>query len=447
MLVIADDSAHAEFVAADLLAQAEHDPMSQALLVTTCAKLAQQVAEAAREQLLKLSRRAILQQSIANSRILIVRNLEDALAVSDSYAPEHLIIQTRDPRALLERVQHAGSVFLGSWSPEPMGDYCSGTNHVLPTYGYARAYSGLSVQDFTRRMTVQELSRRRPARSRPDSQHAGAAGGTGCPRRGGRPAAGGVAPGMHRLSWLTEIARPEIRALQAYQHAVWEPGLVRLHANELPWRASGDRSIAGLNRYPEPHPHQLTAALARFYGVGPEMLLAGRGSDELIDLLIRSYCRAGQDAVIICPPTFGMYAVAARIQGARVIEVAATTRRRLSLRPGGAGPARRSGSQAGVPVFAQQSHRQSSRRPGHPRDWRARCEGRALVVVDEAYVEFAGEPSLIGCDRPIIRAWWCCARCRRRMRLAGARCGALLATCRTWWRCCARSSSPTRSRN
>ncbi len=123
------------------------------------------------------------------------------------------------------------------------------------------------------------------------------------------------------MSWLTELARPEIRALRAYEHAVWEPGLVRLHANELPWRAHGDASAAGLNRYPEPHPHALTAALAHFYGVSPDMLLAGRGSDEAIDLLIRSYCRAEHDAVLICPPTFGMYAVAARIQGAAVLEV------------------------------------------------------------------------------------------------------------------------------
>jgi histidinol dehydrogenase len=158
VLVIADDSARAEFVAADLLAQAEHDPLSQALLLTPSTALALQVADAVRSQMRSLSRRAILQQSVAGSRILIVPSLDDALAVSDSYAPEHLIIQTRNPRALLERVQHAGSVFLGSWSPEPMGDYCSGTNHVLPTYGYARAYSGLSVQDFTRRMSVQELS-------------------------------------------------------------------------------------------------------------------------------------------------------------------------------------------------------------------------------------------------------------------------------------------------
>jgi histidinol dehydrogenase len=158
VLVIADDSARAGFVAADLLAQAEHDVLSQAILLTTSAALAAQVAEEVRSQMEHLSRRSILQQSIASSRILIVPTLDEALTISDCYAPEHLIIQTRNPRALLERVQHAGSVFLGTWSPEPMGDYCSGTNHVLPTYGYARAYSGLSVQDFTRRMTVQELT-------------------------------------------------------------------------------------------------------------------------------------------------------------------------------------------------------------------------------------------------------------------------------------------------
>jgi histidinol dehydrogenase len=158
VLVIADDSARAEFVAADLLAQAEHDPLSQAILLTTSAVLAAEVAEAVRSQLRQLSRHAILLKSTAHSRILVVPDLDAALAISDSYAPEHLIIQARQPRALLERVHNAGSVFLGSWSPEPLGDYCSGPNHVLPTYGYARAYSGLSVQDFTRRMTVQELS-------------------------------------------------------------------------------------------------------------------------------------------------------------------------------------------------------------------------------------------------------------------------------------------------
>ena len=170
VLVIADDGARPEFVAADLLAQAEHDPSAQAILVTTSAALAEAVAAAVRRQSAGLTRRAILARSIANMRALVVADLDAALAISEAYAPEHLIIQTRAPRALLERVSSAGSVFLGEWSPETLGDYCSGTNHVLPTYGYARAYSGLSVLDFTRRMTVQELDATGLARLGPVAQ-------------------------------------------------------------------------------------------------------------------------------------------------------------------------------------------------------------------------------------------------------------------------------------
>src|SRR5205823_7261587 len=123
------------------------------------------------------------------------------------------------------------------------------------------------------------------------------------------------------MSWVTELARPEIVALKAYEHAAWEPRLERLHANELPWRASGDESLAGLNRYPEPQPRALIERLAALYGAAPESILAGRGSDEAIDLLVRAFCRAGRDAVLVCPPTFAMYAVAARIQGAQVATV------------------------------------------------------------------------------------------------------------------------------
>jgi histidinol dehydrogenase len=158
VLVIADDSARPEFVAADLLAQAEHDVLAQALLVTDSPQLAAQVALAFERQRATLSRGRVLEQSARNCRTVLVPDLATALAVSNRYAPEHLIIQTRDPRALLDGVTSAGSVFLGEWSPESMGDYCSGTNHVLPTYGYARAYSGLSLVDYQKRITVQQLS-------------------------------------------------------------------------------------------------------------------------------------------------------------------------------------------------------------------------------------------------------------------------------------------------
>jgi histidinol dehydrogenase len=170
VLVIADDGARAEFVAADLLAQAEHDPSAQAILVTTSAALAREVATAVQRQQTGLSRRGILEQSVASIRLIVVPDLDAAIAVSEDYAPEHLLIQTRAPRAVLARITNAGSVFLGAWSPETLGDYCSGTNHVLPTYGYARAYSGLSVLDFTRRMTVQEIDAGGLARLGPVAQ-------------------------------------------------------------------------------------------------------------------------------------------------------------------------------------------------------------------------------------------------------------------------------------
>jgi len=158
VMVIADESAPVDFVAADLLAQAEHDPQAQSLLVTWSARLAEQIGAVVRSQTGALSRRSILERSLAASRCILVPDLDSALQVANDYAPEHLILEIREPRAALARVINAGSVFLGTWSPEPLGDYCSGTNHVLPTYGYARAYSGLSVLDFVRGMTVQELT-------------------------------------------------------------------------------------------------------------------------------------------------------------------------------------------------------------------------------------------------------------------------------------------------
>jgi histidinol dehydrogenase len=158
VLVIADESARPDFVASDLLAQAEHDPQSQAILVTPSTKLARDVAAAVEQQMLTLSRRAILVKSIAASRCIVVPDLTTAIQVANDYAPEHLLLQVRHARACLNQIRNAGSIFLGDWSPEPLGDYCSGTNHVLPTYGYARAYSGLSLLDFSKRITVQELS-------------------------------------------------------------------------------------------------------------------------------------------------------------------------------------------------------------------------------------------------------------------------------------------------
>lgn len=157
VLVLADETARPAFVAADLLAQAEHDPSSHAVLLTTSRSLADQVSQAIAAQAPQLSRQAILAASVRAIRLVVVADLATAVALSNAYAPEHLLLQVSDPRAVLAAITNAGSVFLGDYSPEPLGDYCSGTNHVLPTYGYARAYSGLSLHDFQKRITVQTI--------------------------------------------------------------------------------------------------------------------------------------------------------------------------------------------------------------------------------------------------------------------------------------------------
>jgi len=159
VLIVADDSSRPEFIAADLLAQAEHDALAQAILVTDSPPLAKTVAREITSQRADLSRQEILIQSLAACRGIVVSDIDAALAVANDYAPEHLMIQVREPQRALARVQNAGSVFVGTWSAEALGDYCSGTNHVLPTYGHARAISGLSVRDFVKTISVQEVSR------------------------------------------------------------------------------------------------------------------------------------------------------------------------------------------------------------------------------------------------------------------------------------------------
>ncbi|MEL7024639.1 MAG: histidinol dehydrogenase [Pseudomonadota bacterium] len=158
VLVIADQTARADVVAADLLSQAEHGPDSQVVLLATDAGLIDEVQTALAQQLGELPRREIATQALTHSILILVDSIEDAVNISNDYAPEHLIVNTSNARALLPSITNAGSVFLGPWTPESLGDYCSGTNHVLPTYGFARNFSGLGIEQFQRLMTIQEAS-------------------------------------------------------------------------------------------------------------------------------------------------------------------------------------------------------------------------------------------------------------------------------------------------
>jgi histidinol dehydrogenase len=158
VMVIADDTADATFVAADLLSQAEHGPDSQVMLVTFSKFFADRVSDEIGRQLALLPRGAIARTALEKSRALVAASPAEAVEIANRYAPEHLILQVDQPRALLAQITTSGSVFLGRWTPESLGDYASGTNHVLPTYGWARACSGLGLADFQRSMTVQEAT-------------------------------------------------------------------------------------------------------------------------------------------------------------------------------------------------------------------------------------------------------------------------------------------------
>ncbi len=158
VLVIADAEASAEFVAADLLSQAEHGTDSQVILVTTSREFAANVNEALDTQLGSLARADIARIALEQSRAFVVADTKQAVSLSNRYAPEHLILQVQDARKLLPGIRNAGSIFVGAWAPEAVGDYCSGTNHVLPTYGFARSYNGLGIDQFQRQMSVQELT-------------------------------------------------------------------------------------------------------------------------------------------------------------------------------------------------------------------------------------------------------------------------------------------------
>ena len=158
VMIIADQDADAEFVASDFLSQAEHGPDSQSILLTTSESLAERLPGVIDDSLNRLPRREMMLRSLSHSHVIVLRNYDEIMRFANEYAPEHLIINTADAERLAERVENAGSVFIGPYSPESAGDYASGTNHTLPTSGYAKAYSGVNLDSFTKKITFQRLS-------------------------------------------------------------------------------------------------------------------------------------------------------------------------------------------------------------------------------------------------------------------------------------------------
>ena len=309
--VIADDSANAAFVAADLLSQAEHGNDSQVLLITTSESMLAQVQQQLQQQLQVLPRMAFASTALDNSRLVLVHDTQEAIDLANAYAPEHLILQTSDYETLSARVVNAGSVFLGPYACESAGDYASGTNHTLPTHGYATAYSGVNLDSFYRKITFQHLSEQgirsigRTVEFMAEAEDLQAHKNAMTLRLNSLKDGPQVAP---PASFLTP--RKNIAALTPYSSARDEysghEARVFLDANESPYNAP-------YNRYPDPLQSELKAMIAPLKGVGIDNIFLGNGSDEAIDLVYRCFTEPRLDNVVAIAPTYGMYQVCADI--------------------------------------------------------------------------------------------------------------------------------------
>jgi histidinol dehydrogenase len=439
LLVIADAEASPEFVAADLLSQAEHGPDSQVILITLSEKFAIATEQALEKQLKQLSRYLIAEKSLLHARIIIVETAVQAIAISNHYAPEHLILQVAQAEQYVEQIQNAGAVFLGAWAPETVGDYVTGSNHVLPTSGYARNHSGLSVLDFMKFINVQTVTKEGLQAIGPYAAAIAEIEGLTAHKQAVtfrldsscQKDSKVLDPHSPMGEWvgrggnLTSLIRPDLLHFSAYSSARDEAkeGKIFLNANESPWNHQPIEDIA-LNRYPEKQPMAVLQQLAELYKLSASQIALFRGSDEAIDLLTRLFCQAGQDAIMICPPTFGMYAICAQLQNAQIVEVPLLKEK---------------GFQLDLSTMLQRWNPAIKLiyicSPNNPTgnvintaDILQLCQevsGKCMIVVDEAYVDYARtetlQQHLANCDNlAILRTF------SKAYGLAGARCGVLL---------------------
>ncbi|WP_317191248.1 histidinol dehydrogenase [Hymenobacter sp. BT523] len=394
VLVIADGHANPVFVAADLLSQAEHGPDSQVVLLSSRAEVIVRVQAEVERQLATLPRRDVAAQALANSRAVLLPDDQAMLAFSNQYAPEHLILATENADTLANQVTNAGSVFLGHLTPEAVGDYASGTNHTLPTSGYARQYSGVSLDSFVKKITFQRLSAEGLQALGPVVETMAEAEGLAAHARAVslRLAALATNASTEAAPVATNpyagLIRPNVERMQPYSSARDEfEGMapVMLDANE---NSLGSVGPDEFNRYPDPHQRAIKADLARLKGVKPDNIFLGNGSDEAIDLLVRLTCTPGQDAIVVCPPTYGMYEVAANLNDVRV--------ERLPLTPDFQLPESAFDTLArstAKMVFLCSPNNPTGNLLHQDALERILRTFPGLVIVDEAYADFAAAPS------------------------------------------------------
>ncbi|HXH20152.1 MAG TPA: histidinol dehydrogenase [Chitinophagales bacterium] len=390
VLVIADKTANPAFVAADLLSQAEHGADSQVMLVSDETQVVKNILREIEKQVKKLSRRKTAEKALQNSRAIVLRSREEAVLFSNEYAPEHLILATEDADALAEKVTNAGSVFLGNYSCESAGDYASGTNHTLPTHGFARSYSGVSLDSFVKKITFQEVSEEGILNIGPAIEQMASAEKLDAHKKAvsmrldairQSPVKQSASQAIHALLRTNIVhAKPYSSARDDFSGS----NKIFLDANENPFNT-------GYNRYPDPRQTALKEKISGLKNIPAKNIFLGNGSDEAIDLAIRAFCNPGEDKIIICPPTYGMYEVAAHINDVEVLKVPLTKNFQLDLKNIMAFSAH-----PGVKMIFICSPNNPTGNRINQEDIRTLLEKfHGIVVLDEAYTDFSPEGSML----------------------------------------------------
>jgi histidinol dehydrogenase len=388
LLVIADDASDPAAVAREMLAQAEHDPRAAVVVIASSETGARAIELAIHSALAGEQRRAIISDALARRGALLWEpSLERAVAFSNEYAPEHLLLAIRDPDAALENIRNAGAVFLGSTTSVAFGDYLTGANHVLPTGGLARSYSGLSTLDFIRWTTYQRVSP--TAASALAADVAALADAEGLPAHAAAArGAGGEGQGAAQRSHVSLRSRATLRELSLYDPKR-APCALDLSDNTNRWgappaatRALHELDAAAITRYPSVYASELKAALAAYAGVRAEEVVTGCGSDDILASTIRAFAEPG-DRLAYSDPTFGMLPLLARMNGLVSVPVPAPTPYTLDV-------------DAMLAARARVTYLCSPNNPTGLALSRAEIEhvvehAAGIVLLDEAYAEFMGE--------------------------------------------------------
>jgi len=387
VMVLADSTANPSFVAADLLSQAEHGSDSQAILVCMEEAFARSVYDEIERQAGLLKRREMVQGSLSGSRIIVFNDKETMLQYADFYAPEHLIVSMDNAEETAELIRNAGSVFIGRYTPESAGDYASGTNHTLPTSGWANSCSGVNIDSFMRKMTLQKITRDGLQGLSNTIIDMAEAEGLQAHAEAVRVRLGAQEEDL-QSDWLTSLVRDNIKRLEPYSCARDEfsgTSSVMLDANENPYQN-------GVNRYPDPRQRELKKKLSALKGVPVENIFIGNGSDEAIDLIYRVFCNPGRDNVVAMAPSYGMYRVAADINGVEYRPVdlnedfSLDTEKLLAATDG---------LTKALFLCSPNNPTGNALPKEQILDIARRFKG--IVVVDEAYIDFSKKGTVVGC--------------------------------------------------